>query len=376
MTASLPPTIVVGGGPAGSAVALLLVRAGVPVRLLERTRGPHDKVCGEFVSAEAIAILSRLGLDLGALGAVSIDRFGVLGRRGSLETPLPFPAAGLSRRVMDEGLLDLAAAAGVMVDRGVSVRAVEATSDGHCALLAGGRKVLARHVFIATGKHDLAGAQRPSGQPPNLIGLKMHFRYPQASTATVGNHRPGRVDLVPVGGGYAGFQPVADGVVNLCVLVDRDRFAALGGWDGLLAVLRAEVAGLDTALDGARPVWSKPVAIARIPYGFVRRQAAGLWWLGDQAAVIPSFSGDGMSIALHSAERAAASFLAGETPEAFQESFAEEVSGQVRRATWLSQLMVRPWFQDAASAAVRLAPSVARRIAVGTRVAAAMPDRS
>jgi menaquinone-9 beta-reductase len=43
------------------------------------------------------------------------------------------------------------------------------------------------------------------------------------------------------------------------------------------------------------------LAIASIPYGYVQNRSIGLWCIGDQAAVIPSFSGDGIAIALHSA---------------------------------------------------------------------------
>ena len=50
-------SIVVGGGLAGSAFAIELARHGRPVIVLERTPGAHHKVCGEFLSAEAQALL-------------------------------------------------------------------------------------------------------------------------------------------------------------------------------------------------------------------------------------------------------------------------------------------------------------------------------
>jgi len=57
--------LVVGGGPSGATVAALLARAGEAVTLVERAAGPHDKVCGEFISGEAAGYIGRLGLDLG-----------------------------------------------------------------------------------------------------------------------------------------------------------------------------------------------------------------------------------------------------------------------------------------------------------------------
>ena len=64
--------VVIGGGLAGAAAATHLARAGHDVLLLERTTGPHDKVCGEFLSYEAQEELEDLGVDLRALGAVPI----------------------------------------------------------------------------------------------------------------------------------------------------------------------------------------------------------------------------------------------------------------------------------------------------------------
>lgn len=353
--------VVCGGGLAGGAAAILLARAGLRVVLAEKTRGPHHKVCGEFLSTEAVAILTRLGIDLPALGAVPIAALGLPRGERTDVAGLPFPAMGLSRLRLDEAVLDLARASGAEIRRGAAVRAVRRDGTGTSVEIAGGVRIGAAAVIAATGKHDLPGRARPAGRQPGLIGFKMHLRTSRALDA--------RVDLIGLPGGYAGLQPVEDGIANLCLLVGGRELAAAGGWSGLFARLRATT----PALSGAEPLWPKPVAVARIPYGFVRREAAGIHWLGDQAAVIPSFSGDGMSIALHSAVRACDAVLAGRSAEDFQAAFADEVAGQVGRATLLSRLMVRPWFQGAARAVAAAAPGLVARIAVSTRVAAALP---
>ncbi|MBC5803094.1 MAG: FAD-dependent oxidoreductase, partial [Candidatus Eremiobacteraeota bacterium] len=46
--------VIVGAGPAGSACALWLARAGVAVTVVERQRFPRRKVCGEYLCAGAI----------------------------------------------------------------------------------------------------------------------------------------------------------------------------------------------------------------------------------------------------------------------------------------------------------------------------------
>src|SRR3546814_13550995 len=62
---------------------------------------------------------------------------------------------------------------------------------------------------------------------------------------------------------------------------------------------------------GARPRWERPLAICGLPYGHVGRPEGGpIFRLGDQMAVMPSFAGDGIDMALRSARLAADSFLA------------------------------------------------------------------
>ena len=64
--------LVIGGGIAGAALAIQLSQSGQKVTLVEKTAGPHHKVCGEFLSHEALGYLAGLGIDLVRHGAVPI----------------------------------------------------------------------------------------------------------------------------------------------------------------------------------------------------------------------------------------------------------------------------------------------------------------
>ena len=70
---------------AGSMAALRLARAGRQVMLVEREVAAHAKVCGEFLSPEAVAYLRQAGVDPLALGAASIGRLRVLKGRRAIE---------------------------------------------------------------------------------------------------------------------------------------------------------------------------------------------------------------------------------------------------------------------------------------------------
>jgi flavin-dependent dehydrogenase len=355
--------VVIGGGLAGTAAAIRLARAGRAVTLVERTSGPQHKVCGEFLSAEALDYLLALGVEAGALGAVPIRAVRIAG----VTRRLPFRAMSLTRCSLDEELLRVAAEAGVTVLRGSRVDALLVEDAGWCARLEDGNSVMAPAVFLATGKHDLRAKPRPKGRQAGLVGMKMYFRLEAEQARAL----QGCVELMTYRGGYAGLQPVEGGVANLCCLIERGRLRQLGGrWEDVLGAMRSESALLRERLEGATAVLEKPLAVAPIPYGYVRRRAeAGLWALGDQAAVIPSFTGDGMSIALHSGFVAAAMYLAGESAGAFQRRMHGELKRQVALATAVSRGLVSPVARPWMLGAVRVLPGLMSLVAEQTRVA-------
>ena len=121
-------------------------------------------------------------------------------------------------------------------------------------------------------------------------------------------------------------------------------------------------------LDGAVPLLAKPLAVSSIPYGLLPRQAAdGVWRLGDQAAVIPSFSGDGMAMALHSALVAAEMYERGAGAAEFALAMRTQFQNSVRLATAISRVMVQA---PMAAQVARLWPGLLGRIAARTRMPA------
>lgn len=350
--------LVAGGGLSGGAVACLLAAEAT---LVERERGPHDKICGEFISHEAQGYLARLGVDLVALGAAPIGRVRLVHGSRMAEAALPFQGMGLTRHVLDAALLDRAAARGATVLRGHAVRSASAAGlevEGH-GLLA------APALFLATGKHDLRGVRRDVQAPEDLVGLKMYFRLSRAQSAELAGH----VEVLLFPGGYAGLQHVEGGVANLCLLIGRARFAAAGStWDGVRAYLQQACPYLDRRLAGAAELLERPVSIFRVPYGFVHRPGPadwpGLYRLGDQMGVIPSFCGDGMSIALHTAFAAVKAHRSGRL--GYHARMARTLSGQIGRAQWLYNAgRARPAL---VLAAARAWPGALRWIARLTRV--------
>jgi flavin-dependent dehydrogenase len=322
--------LVLGGGVAGSAAAIALARTGRVVTLIEREPTPRHKVCGEFLSGEALADLHTLGIDVASLGAVPIDYVRLAAARRAAEAPLPFPAASLTRKTLDTALIAQAMAAGVRVERGRSLEALSRTASGVWqATLDDGATREAPSVFLATGKHDIRGHSRPQ-DPRRWVAFKMYFRLSPAQSSELA----GASELMLYPGGYAGIQPVEGGIANLCAVVQQRYLVRVGyRWQGFLAKMRLDCPHLAMRLAGAEPLLAKPMAITHIPYGYVRRTTEnGLYCIGDQAAVIPSFTGDGISIALHTARCAVAAYLAEEPASLFQAKLRSALLPQMRLA--------------------------------------------
>ena len=360
--------LVVGGGIAGAALAARLAHSRRDVLLVERRAGPHDKVCGEFISGEAALLLNDFNIDLEALGAVRIRAVRLCARDDAVAVPLPFAAFTLSRRALDEALLARASACGVEVWRGATVRTLHRDAEAWVAPLdGGGENIVAGDAFLATGKHDLRGWKRRPGRQNDLLALKQHWRLSPAQARALS----GCVELFLFPGGYAGLAPIEDGLVNLCLVVRQRQFKTFDcRWDALLDALRAAVPALRERLTAATPCGNRPLAIASIPYGFVQAHSDSPcpWRLGDQAAVIPSFAGEGISIALHSALLAAETFLTDGDCARYQARLAADLAVRIRRATLISRLLVHPAGQTLAMTATQLMPGLIGAVARHTRI--------
>ena len=357
------PFIAVGGGLAGAAFAVELARNGAPVLVLESTRSPHHKVCGEFLSEEAQTLLSYLGIDVHTMGASSMGTFRLASGANYAEAPLPFRAAGFSRYRLDQALLDKAAESGAEVRRGLTVTEV---NGEHAPLVvkAGGKKLVARAVALASGKHNLRQFPRA---PSDMVGFKLQLRVRASALASLDDV----VQLMMFDGGYIGAIIVEEEIVTLCWVMHSALLQRIGAdWQAQAAYLARQSPILAALLDGAKPRWNKPVAIAAIPYGYLRREpiSPAIFPIGDQLAVIPSFTGDGMSIALFSGIAAAQAVLAGESAETFQSRMIARLAPQFRWAGMVNVLFETGRLHALTIGTARLLPRLVTWLAQSTRL--------
>ena len=355
-------TVSIGGGLAGGAFALELARHGWPVRVLERSGGAHHKVCGEFISRDTQLILQYLGLDAGELGGSAIGRLRLASGTRAVTTDLPFEAVGLSRHRLDSALLDAAATAGADISFDTNVTGLQPDGD-LVAVHTGSHTIQAAIVALASGKHNVRGYGRPGD---DNVAMKIQLD-PSADARA---HLDGLVQLCGYDGGYVGACLTEGGRLALGWLMSAPTVKGLGpDWLRHADHLARSSPHVARILEGGEPV-SPLVAVARLPLGYLRSRpiSSAVFPIGDQLAVIPSFTGDGMAIALSTGIAAAQAVLRGESAEMYQAERTRILRPQFRLAKAVNFLFETSPRRAVGLAAASLIPGMASTIVAATRL--------
>jgi flavin-dependent dehydrogenase len=295
MTELTVDVAIVGAGPAGSTLAALLARRGYSVALIDRDTFPRDKLCGEFLSYDAMPIIDALGLrdELDAHAAPEIPHCRIVGRNRNYEFDFPHPARGVSRMLLDDALFRRAVVAGAHAITGT---ASEVNRNG---VTFDGGTVRARVVAGAWGRwgrfDQQLGRAFVRDRSHRNFGFKRHYRKPDGESA-------GTIELYSFRRGYLGVSDVEGGITNICGLVHADRLQHLKGrWDAFIETLRAEERPLEDLY--ARHTPTQEGFLSSEPVIFRSRSAVeeGIFMIGDASGVIDPLTGNGMAMALQSA---------------------------------------------------------------------------
>jgi flavin-dependent dehydrogenase len=351
--------VVIGAGPAGSAAATLLATAGRRVLLVEKDRFPRSKVCGEFLSAQALPLFERLGVarQIEACGPEEI-RAGRLELRGgsSVAFRLNKPALGLSRYRLDYLLAAHAQVAGAQVWFGTRVLSASPQNGGfriQCAPEAHESEVRAAAVIGAWGRWDALDRNLGRsflGDRARYFGWSRDYENDPALA--------GEVRLYAFRGGYCGLSRVEGGTVNLAGVVSASCHKRLGSsWDAVMVHARRENSALNSDLSTLSP---GPIGfLGTGPVFFTRKPCVerGILMAGDAAGFLDPFSGQGQTMALASGMLAAETIeraLGGEIPlEALPGEYARAWRLRfARRFGWSAvfrSLMLNPVLASAAA---------------------------
>jgi geranylgeranyl reductase family protein len=316
--------IVVGAGPAGSATAYHLARAGHDVLLLEKAEFPREKVCGDGLTPRAVKSLVSMGIDTReSAGWLHNKGLRIIGGGMRLEIPWPelasYPAYGLvrPRSDFDDLLARTAVKAGALLHERTSVQAPVLDKAGRIigVTTKGGAGEVTYHaplVVAADGNSSrlaLAMGIHKRDDRPMGVAVRTYYRSPRHDDDWLESWlelwdrgADGRERLLP---GYGWIFGVGDGTSNVGLGI-LNTSTAWGKVDYKDLLRRW--------LDQTPEEWgfreenrTQPVRGAALPMGFNRQPHydRGMLLVGDSGGMVNPFNGEGIAYAMESGEIAA-----------------------------------------------------------------------
>ncbi len=288
--------IVVGGGLAGLSSAIHLSKANLSVLVIEKNSFPKHKVCGEYISNEVLPYLDFLDIDVFKLGAKKIDKFQLSTTKSKLiSTALPLGGFGISRFCLDNALAKrgLQSGAEILQD---SVEDIQFSNDVFSVVTKSDKQFEAKIVIGAYGKRS------------NLdIKLKRQFIKSKSPYLAVKTHVKGSfpedvVALHNFEGGYCGVSKVENDSINLCYITNFNSFKTYKDIDEFQQKVLYKNTFLKDIFTNSSPVFKEPLTISQISFDSKKPIENHIIMCGDTAALIHPLSGNGMSMAIRSAQ--------------------------------------------------------------------------
>ena len=311
--------IVVGAGPSGATTAFYLAQSGLDVLVLEKSRFPREKVCGDGLTPRAVKTLVNMGISVSEQdGWVRNKGLRVIGAGKRLELPWPelasYPGYGLvrTRLDLDETLARRAQQAGARLLEGVTVTGP--VMDDRTGRIAGvvakaadggeDRTYRARVVVAADGNSSrlsVAMGLRKRDDRPLGVAVRTYFTSPRHDDEYLEawlDLWDGK-DLLP---GYGWIFGMGDGTSNVGLGL-LNTSIAFGNTD-YHALLRKWLKGMPAEWGFTEENQTQPIRGAALPMGFNRtpHYHQGLLLVGDAGGMVNPFNGEGIAYAMESGE--------------------------------------------------------------------------
>lgn len=348
--------VVVGAGPAGSAVAAWAARAGRDVLVIDAASFPRDKACGDGLTPRAVGELELLGLGDWLDARIRHRGLRMSGFGGEVEVDWPgpsFPSTGsaVARVELDDRIRKVAEEAGVRMLLGVKAVGVHHDCTGRAAsvVLADGTEVNCRELIVADGARSPLGrklGRRWHRETPYGIAARGYLTTPRSDEPWLTSHLELRSPDGAALPGYGWIFPLGNGEVNIGVgalsTAKRPADLALRPLMCYYTDLRRDEWGFS-----GRP---RAVSSALLPMGGAVSGVAGPNWMliGDAAACVNPLNGEGIDYGLETGRLAADVLGSGDLSRAWPSVLQSHYGRGFSVARRLALLLTFPRFLPAA----------------------------
>ncbi|WP_193787266.1 NAD(P)/FAD-dependent oxidoreductase [Lacinutrix mariniflava] len=315
--------IIIGGGLAGLSSAIHLSKNNCSVLVIEKNTYPKHKVCGEYISNEVLPYLYYLGIDVFKLGAKRINKFELSTPKNKLvKANLPLGGFGISRFCLDNDLAKKAIANKAVVIQDT----VEDVTFANNAFLVKTKEAnySSKIVIGAYGKRA------------NLdVKLKRSFIKNKSPFLAVKTHVKGNFpeDLVALHnfeGGYCGVSKVEDNSINVCYITNFEAFKKYKDIDEFQEKVVFKNTALKSIFKNSEPVFKSPLSISQISFETKNPIENHMLMCGDTAGMIHPLCGNGMSMAIRSAQMASLLII-------------KFCNGEIKNRKTLEKQYIREW---------------------------------
>lgn len=295
--------VIIGGGLAGLCNAIHLSKFNKKVLLIEKNEYPKHKVCGEYISNEVVPYLKFLDINPFDFGAVKIDNFQLSTTNNKLiSAKLPLGGFGISRYQFDFVLSEKAKENGVSILQD-SVINVDFKNDFFSTETKENQKFSSKIVIGAFGKRSLLDVkmERKFIQKKSpYLGVKIHVK---------GGFPENVVALHNFIGGYCGVSKVENDTINLCYITNFSSFKKYKNIDDFQEQVVFKNHFLKEMFQNSKAVFENPLTISQISFETKNPIENHILMCGDSAGMIHPLCGNGMSMAIQSAQIASTLIL-------------------------------------------------------------------
>ena len=319
--------IIVGGGLAGLTSAIHLSSRKKRVLLIEKNEYPKHKVCGEYISNEVLPYLNSLGINPINEGAKQITKVHISTTKSNLiKGELPLGGFGMSRYFLDNLLVKKAHLNGVQILKD-TVDSIHFKKDSFTITTKSSGVFQSKITIGAFGKRsslDQKMKRKFIQKKSPYLAVKIHVKgvFPENLVA-----------LHNFKGGYCGVSKVEDNAINVCYITEYRSFKKHKNITDFQEQVVFKNEHLRKIFKESTPVFEKPLTISQVSFQTKNPVEDHIIMCGDTAGMIHPLCGNGMGMAISSAQLASIRIL-------------QFLNGEIKTREGLEKQYLRDWNKE------------------------------